>query len=137
MRRIFPKFSPSEDVDRELRHHLEESVRELVAAGWEASAAREEALRRFGDVERVAGQCREIARRQAREERRSRMLEALGQDVPGAFAGGAFLLHRPDDRHPPPLGNLDLGSGRGKGAQRPLGVDRAPAVQDISFPADR
>lgn len=80
-RRIFPRYSDAEDVDREIRAHLEERTTELVAEGWDPSAAREEALRTFGDVEAVAEQCRRIMTKHRKAVRRSRMLDALRQDI--------------------------------------------------------
>ncbi len=47
--RLTEEESP-EDLDAEIRFHLEERVRELQEAGWSEPAARREALRRFGDV---------------------------------------------------------------------------------------
>lgn len=74
-----------EDVDREIRTHLEMRARELEEAGWEPAAAREEARRLFGSVEEVSRTCRDITRSQMRAERRSGMLEALWQDAKYGF----------------------------------------------------
>ena len=56
-RRVFRlhlrKGTVEQDVDDEIAFHLEMRARELIADGMEPPAAREEALRRFGEVERV------------------------------------------------------------------------------------
>ena len=76
-------FGPgvAEDVDRELRFHLELRARELVEEGWEPGEAVREAARLFGDVEGVARACRTITERQIRAERRMGMWDAIRQDV--------------------------------------------------------
>ena len=53
MRRVFRvpfTARAGRDVDDELAFHLDMRVRRLVDAGWSPEAAREEALRQFGDV---------------------------------------------------------------------------------------
>ena len=80
-RRIFPRFPAGEDVDRELRAHLELCVEELVGAGWDPGEARAEAERRFGDSGRVARKCRAISKRHERAVRRTTMVESLSQDI--------------------------------------------------------
>jgi len=56
-----------QDVDAELRFHLDERTEELIEEGMAPAAAREEALRRFGDLARITGACREIGRHRERE----------------------------------------------------------------------
>ncbi|MFG1690977.1 permease prefix domain 1-containing protein [Gemmatimonadota bacterium] len=80
-RRLFPRFPVGEDVERELRAHLELCVDELVAAGWDPEEARIEAERRFGDPGRVGRQCRTISRQHERAVRRTAMMESLVQDI--------------------------------------------------------
>jgi putative ABC transport system permease protein len=75
------ELTPADDVDRELRGHLEERAAELVSQGWEPSAARAEAERLFGDYLAVQRECREVAERRARSVRRSRMGSELLQDL--------------------------------------------------------
>ena len=53
-KRIFPRFPVAEDVDRELRAHLDLRAEELEGEGWSAEEARREAERLFGDRESVA-----------------------------------------------------------------------------------
>ena len=78
---IFPRLSVSEDVDREIRIHLEMRAEELEAEGWEPTAAREEARRLFGDARDVARRCRTITISHHRAVRRTKMLDAMWQDV--------------------------------------------------------
>jgi membrane protease YdiL (CAAX protease family) len=49
--------------DDELQFHIEMLTRDLVAGGMSAEAAREEAARRFGDVDQVRASLRAIRRR--------------------------------------------------------------------------
>ena len=46
-----------DDVDEELRFHLEMRAAELEAAGLDPAAARDEAARRFGDVAETQRAC--------------------------------------------------------------------------------
>src|SRR5215208_1958198 len=69
------------DVDDEIRFHLEARVAEFQAAGMSSEAARAEALRRFGSVERVTETCREIGTDWENEMRRSEWMGAFGQDL--------------------------------------------------------
>ena len=48
------------DVDDELAYHLELQQREDAAKGLTARAAREAAEHRFGNLDAIAGACREI-----------------------------------------------------------------------------
>lgn len=48
------------EVEDEFAFHLEMRVRELVASGRTEAEARAEAVRRFGDIERVKADCREL-----------------------------------------------------------------------------
>ena len=69
------------DVDEEFQFHLEETIDDLVVRGMDASRAREEALRRFGDIEHTRQLCRELAQRQEDDMRRSEAIDRLRQDV--------------------------------------------------------
>ena len=80
-RGIFPRYSPSEDVDRELRTHLELKTEELVQAGWDPGEAWAEASRTFGDVEAVAGECTRIARSRENAVGRGERMGEFLQDV--------------------------------------------------------
>ena len=48
------------EVEDEFAFHLDMRVRELIAAGRTEAEARDEALRRFGDIERVKADCRDL-----------------------------------------------------------------------------
>ncbi len=80
-RGIFPRYSVEEDVERELRAHVELRVEELVRAGWDPAAAREESLRLFGDRDRVARECRAVTSSHRRAVGRAKRMEAIWQDV--------------------------------------------------------
>jgi predicted permease len=78
-------LSPDRPVDRdvgdELAFHLAQRQAELVAQGWDPAAARHEAERTFGDVRRVADECKEITARTRRARRRAEAWHAGGQDL--------------------------------------------------------
>lgn len=85
-RRAFrlPWRAPSEidaELDEELQYHLDQRTAELIARGLTPSAAREEALRRFGDLAGARAYCREVDRGRARLERRRDWLSGWGQDL--------------------------------------------------------
>jgi putative ABC transport system permease protein len=79
-RRIW-KPDVRKDVDDELSFHLEMRQRDLAERGAAPRDARDEALRRFGDLNTVAAVCRDIDERWYREQRRANMLMDLRQDV--------------------------------------------------------
>ena len=69
------------EVEEELAFHVDMRVRELVARGWTEDDARREAVARFGDIERVKGDCRTLGKgRDARMNRRLGWDEFL-QDI--------------------------------------------------------
>jgi predicted permease len=70
-----------EEVDAELEFHVEMRARELVGRGMDPDRAREEAIRRFGNINRVIAACRDIGRRRNRDMRRIEYLSELRQDV--------------------------------------------------------
>ncbi|MEJ2542326.1 MAG: ABC transporter permease, partial [Gemmatimonadota bacterium] len=73
--------SVEEDVGEELTAHLDMATDDLVAQGWDPGTAREEALRRFGDVDaaRLAAEAEVRSRDRALE--RAYRWEAVMQDV--------------------------------------------------------
>src|SRR5687767_10890115 len=73
------------DVAREIRHHLDLCMSDLVARGLSPEEARAEAYRRFGDPEQTAAECRRIEGGRQEHRRRRDWLESIGQDV--RFAG--------------------------------------------------
>lgn len=70
---LFRRREREEALDRELRFHLEEQIRDNFAAGMNPEQARREALLEFGGIERVKDECREVSR--------AGWLDALRQDV--------------------------------------------------------
>ncbi|HXD49391.1 MAG TPA: ABC transporter permease [Gemmatimonadaceae bacterium] len=56
------------DLDDELRYHLEARIDEYVAQGLNLRAARAEAARRFGDIDRVRAACTTIESQWQREQ---------------------------------------------------------------------
>jgi putative ABC transport system permease protein len=87
MGRRIHRLAPAEDVERELRAHLDLRAAELIAAGWEPAAARAEAMRVFGDLDSIRGECRTVAERHARSTDRSRVWSELLQDLRYAWRG--------------------------------------------------
>ncbi len=69
------------DVDEELRHHLELLTEDLRAQGLSAEAARAEALRRFGDVERVRHACEAESGALEASTQRTEWWDSLRQDL--------------------------------------------------------
>lgn len=80
------------EVEDEISFHLEERVRELTARGMDPEAARDEALREFGDVREARAELEEIGRRRVRKEARTGWWSDLRQDVRYAWRG---LLRSP------------------------------------------
>ncbi len=75
------KKSVDDEVSEELDLHLEMRTHEYVARGMDPAAAREAALRRFGDLENVRKTCREIGRKRDKDMRRREYFTELRQDV--------------------------------------------------------
>jgi putative ABC transport system permease protein len=73
-----------QDLDDELRYHVDEEAAALVARGFSESAARAAALRKFGGVEQVKEDCRDA--------RNVAFIESLLQDV---RYGARTLLRNP------------------------------------------
>ena len=75
------KKNVDDEVSDELALHLEMRTREYVARGMDPAAAREAALRRFGDLENVRKTCRAIGRKRDKDMRRRETFTELRQDV--------------------------------------------------------
>ena len=75
------------DAEDEVRFHLEMKVQELVARGMSPEVARQEALRRFGDVHRTRESIERIDRERLGRERRAAWWSALAQDGRYALRG--------------------------------------------------
>src|SRR5438093_1001170 len=70
-----------DDVEEELRFHLDMRAQELVAKGAAPEAALDEARRQFGDLEYTKHYCRHVDADHARHVRRMELFSDLGQDV--------------------------------------------------------
>ncbi len=70
-----------QDVDDELRFHMERRTEELIAKGMMPHAALEEALRQFGDVEYTKRYCHRLSQRQEGRTRRRQFADGLWQDL--------------------------------------------------------
>src|SRR5215831_10996742 len=73
LRALFFKPKMEEELDEEVRFHLEREVEENIARGMSPEEARFAALRSFGGVERV--------KEESRDERGIWLLEELWQDL--------------------------------------------------------
>ena len=78
---------PRADVQEEFAFHLEERTEALMATGMPEAAARELALRQFGDLSRAAATCSAIGTRRARRMQWRERLESVAQDVVYAMKG--------------------------------------------------
>ncbi len=84
LRALFFKSRLEEELDDEVRFHLERETAENVARGMSAEEARMAALRSFGGVERV--------KEESRDERGIRFLEEVWQDL---RYGARMLMNSP------------------------------------------
>ena len=86
-RRYLRFFGPRsvEDLDDELRFHIEMRVHDFMARGMSESDARAATARRLGDIAAARGACVTIATRRDRKMTRALVLDALLQDL--RFAG--------------------------------------------------
>src|SRR5262245_18741026 len=73
LRALFFKSKMEEELDEEVRFHLEREIEENIARGMTREEARSAAIRSFGGVERV--------KEESRDERGIRLLEELWQDL--------------------------------------------------------
>lgn len=85
LRSLLGRQQLEEDVDEELQHHLELRAADLERTGLSAAAAREEALRRFGDVSSVRRETCGIERDIRRERRRMEIMDAVRREMRQAF----------------------------------------------------
>jgi macrolide transport system ATP-binding/permease protein len=73
LRALFQKKVLEQELDEELRFHLDKEIEENMRRGMSAEEARAEALRNFGGVERFKEECR--------DQRGVRLLEELWHDL--------------------------------------------------------
>lgn len=78
---VFWKPRVEEEVDQELAFHLEMKTREYMSKGLSREAARQEAVRRFGNVRQVSEECRELGARRDRAMAWTEWLHEVGQDA--------------------------------------------------------
>lgn len=125
--RDFIRPNPRRELEDELRFHLETEIEELIAAGRSPAEARQEALARFGDVDRFLAECGESDRKRLGRRRRARFFDVVRQDLRYPVRG---LLHRPAFAA---SAILVLAIGVGANASVLSGVDhlflRQPAVE--------
>jgi putative ABC transport system permease protein len=69
------------DVDDEFQFHIHERIDDLVAQGMAPSAARDAALKNFGDIERFKSNCRVIAEEQEAQLNLKERLTVVRQDA--------------------------------------------------------
>src|SRR6185436_6342338 len=74
-------------VDDELRFHFEMTMRDLMAKGMNSGDARQEAERRFGDVQRARKTLASIDQSRAVQQRRAEWWSGFAQDVRYALRG--------------------------------------------------
>src|SRR5215831_13734785 len=70
-----------DEVDAELAFHVEMRTRELVARGMDPTAARAAAIAKFGDLDAVNAECRDIGTSTEREMRRTEYFAELAHDA--------------------------------------------------------
>jgi predicted permease len=70
-----------EEIDDEIRLHIDLRTRQLVSLGIAAGAARAEALRRFGPLDEARYRLRDSARRRERQMRIREMVDAFSNDL--------------------------------------------------------
>ena len=85
MRRVFRipfgRAQIGREVDDELSFHLEMRAQRLIAAGWTPDAARQEALRHFGDIAAVRADCVIMDEQRERAMQRADVMGELQQDI--------------------------------------------------------
>jgi len=69
------------EVDEELAAHLELTVRRFIEQGMDPQAARAAALQRFGDLDRVRDECRDIRHDSEANVRRTELRQELRMDA--------------------------------------------------------
>ncbi len=73
LRSLFRRSQVEQELDEELRYHLERQIEELIAKGMTPEEARYAALRALGGIEQRKEECRDM--------RRVRLIEDLIQDL--------------------------------------------------------
>src|SRR5215475_13534932 len=73
LRSLFRRAKVEQELDEELRYHIERQIEEHITKGMTPEEARHAALRAMGGVERRKEECRDT--------RRVRLIEELTQDL--------------------------------------------------------
>ncbi|MCI0419800.1 MAG: ABC transporter permease [Acidobacteria bacterium] len=73
LRSVFRRAQVEQELDEELRYHLERQIEEYIAKGMSPEEARHAALRAMGGIEQRKEECRDM--------RRVRLIEDLVQDL--------------------------------------------------------
>ena len=81
LRSRFWRARVEDEVDTEFSFHVEMRTRELVEQGMPPAEAREAAIRRFGDINRVNATCRALGKQRDDNMRRTEYFSELTQDV--------------------------------------------------------
>jgi len=79
-KRVVPP-TVEKEVNEEFSFHVDMRVRELVEMGWDAGDARAKAIRRFGDIERVKADCRQLGTRRDVSMNRRLWWDEIVQDL--------------------------------------------------------
>lgn len=87
LRALLWRRSLDDEVREELEHHIAERVASNIARGMSEQAARQEALQRFGDVERFARETVEIDESVLRETRRMQVVDTLWRELKQSLRG--------------------------------------------------
>src|SRR5262245_49181509 len=85
MTRPFWRATNPSNVDDELAQHIDLLTQRYIADGLPAAEAREKAVARFGELERVRHECRTIAGQMEQTVKRTEYFEGLKQDAAYAF----------------------------------------------------
>jgi putative ABC transport system permease protein len=81
------RADPERDVDDEIAFHMKMRIEEYGRAGLSPVEAREETVRRFGNVNRVVEECHELGRQRAARRRRTWVWQTLRDDLRVALRG--------------------------------------------------
>jgi predicted permease len=90
--RRFWGSDPRKDFDDEIAFHLAMREEELVHAGLTPQEAREQTMKRFGDVEGIRGECHEMGSRRASRRQRASRWDGFRQDL--RYALRTLRTHR-------------------------------------------
>ncbi len=87
----FWRADPAADADAELAFHIESQIAEYVADGMSPDAAREAAIRRFGDIAAISTTLHRLGHQRERAVRFTERLDRIRQDA--RFALRQFARH--------------------------------------------